>query len=161
MLRRRFEELRQFIERVQLDVRRDRHFAVEHEFQCGRIFLRSTSPVTAGRRVEGHQIGEPHFDFVGSEADDGEIRAEVEQTERGLLAGGAGEEGIFIEVTGEGVQVEVHIVADADANMLKLGETLQNSITRAIEEMVGLPVNAINVYIDDVALPAAPKLEKE
>ena len=87
--------------------------------------------------------------------------APVPPNVRGLLAGGAGEEGIFIEVTGEGVQVEVHIVADADANMLKLGETLQNSITRAIEEMVGLPVNAINVYIDDVALPAAPKLEKE
>lgn len=80
---------------------------------------------------------------------------------RGLLAGGAVEEGIFIEVTGDGVQVEVHIVADADANMLKLGETLQSSITRAIEEMVGLPVSAINVYIDDVALPTALKTEKE
>jgi uncharacterized alkaline shock family protein YloU len=45
--------------------------------------------------------------------------------------------------------------------MLKLGETLQSSITRAIEEMVGLPVSAINVYIDDVALPTALKTEKE
>jgi uncharacterized alkaline shock family protein YloU len=80
---------------------------------------------------------------------------------RGLLAGGAAEEGIFIEVVDDGVQVEVHVMADAGANMLKLGEALQNSITRAIEEMVGLPVRAINVYIDDVALPAPTKTEKE
>ena len=71
---------------------------------------------------------------------------------RGLLAGGAGEEGIFVEVTGEGVLVDVHLVAEATANMLKLGETVQTRITRAIEEMVGMPVAAVNVYIDSVVL---------
>lgn len=74
---------------------------------------------------------------------------------RGLLAGGAAEEGIFIEVTDDGVHVELHIVAEADANMLKLGEGLQASVTRAIEEMVGLPVLAVDVHIDDVVLPSA------
>ena len=74
---------------------------------------------------------------------------------RGLLAGGTAEEGIFITVTEQGVRAEVHVVADAQANMLKLGQTLQADITRAIEEMVGMPVAAIDVYIDDVALPAA------
>ncbi|HEX9116443.1 MAG TPA: Asp23/Gls24 family envelope stress response protein [Anaerolineae bacterium] len=70
----------------------------------------------------------------------------------GLLAGGATEEGTFVEVTDEGVLVDVHIVADSGTNMLKLGEALQTRITRAIEEMVGMPVAAVNVYIDSVAL---------
>ena len=74
---------------------------------------------------------------------------------RGLFAGGAAEEGIFVEVTDEGVQIEVHIVAEGDANMLKLGESLQSSITRAIEEMVGMPVAAVNVHVDDVVPPSA------
>jgi uncharacterized alkaline shock family protein YloU len=73
---------------------------------------------------------------------------------RGLLAGGAAEEGIYVEVTDEGVQVEVHVVADRDSNMLALGEALQTAVTRAISEMVGMPVSAVNVHIDDVALPA-------
>jgi uncharacterized alkaline shock family protein YloU len=73
---------------------------------------------------------------------------------RGLLAGGATEEGIFIAVTEQGVQVELHVVADAQSNMLKLGSALQTSITRALEEMVGMPVMSIDVYIDDVAVPA-------
>jgi uncharacterized alkaline shock family protein YloU len=73
---------------------------------------------------------------------------------RGLLTGGATEEGIFVAVTEPGVQVELHVVADAQSNMLKLGSALQAEITRALEEMVGMPVVAVDVYIDDVATPA-------
>ncbi len=71
----------------------------------------------------------------------------------GLLGKGALEEGILVEVTDKGVQVEIHVVAEADTNMLKLGESLQANITRAIEEMVGLPVACVDVYIEDVSLP--------
>jgi uncharacterized alkaline shock family protein YloU len=73
---------------------------------------------------------------------------------RGLLTGGATDEGIFVEVTDEGVRVELHVVADANANMLKLGEALQAEVTRAIEEMVGMLVRSVDVHIDDVLLPA-------
>ncbi|PKO20731.1 MAG: hypothetical protein CVU38_18510 [Chloroflexi bacterium HGW-Chloroflexi-1] len=73
----------------------------------------------------------------------------------GLLAGGAAEEGIFVELSDAGVKVELHVVAAADANMLKLGEALQANVTRAIEEMVGLPVIAVDVHIDDIVLSAA------
>ena len=72
-----------------------------------------------------------------------------------LLTGGATAEGIFVELTEPGVAVELHVVASADVNMLKLGEDLQASITRAIEEMVGMQVASVDVHIDDVILPAA------
>ncbi len=78
--------------------------------------------------------------------------APVPPTVRGLLGGGASEEGITVTLTDAGVQVELHIIAEPDANMLKLGETLQAAITRAIEEMVGLSVASIDVHIDDVAV---------
>jgi uncharacterized alkaline shock family protein YloU len=81
--------------------------------------------------------------------------APVPPNVRGLLAGGALDEGIFIEVTDQGVQIEVHIVAEGDCNLLRLGESLQSSITRAIEEMVGMPVAAVNVHVDDVVPPSA------
>ncbi len=77
---------------------------------------------------------------------------------RGLRAGSALEEGILVGVTEEGVQVEVHVVADAGINVLKLGTTLQNAITRALEEMVGMSVTAVDVHVDDVAR-AVPNAE--
>ena len=74
---------------------------------------------------------------------------------RGLLTGGVSDEGIYVAVTEAGVRVELHVVAESDMNMLRLGETLQTQIIRAIEEMVGMPVSAVDVHIDDVALPAS------
>lgn len=77
---------------------------------------------------------------------------------RGLRAGSALEEGILVGVTEEGVHIEVHVVAESGVNVLKLGTTLQNAITRALEEMIGMSVIAVDVHIDDVAR-AAPKAE--
>ncbi len=72
---------------------------------------------------------------------------------RGLLAGSAVDNGILVVVTDEGVQVELHVVASANTNMLKLGETLQNSVRQALEVMVGMPVTTVDVFIDDVVVP--------
>ncbi len=81
--------------------------------------------------------------------------APVPRPMRGLLTGGRADEGILLGIGHDGVSLELHVVAEADANMLKLGDTLQTEVTRAIEEMVGLPVKSVDVYIDDVFLPIA------
>jgi uncharacterized alkaline shock family protein YloU len=81
--------------------------------------------------------------------------APVPRPMRGLLTGSRADEGILLGIGEEGVSLELHVVAEAHANMLKLGETLQTEVIRAIEEMVGLRVKSVDVYIDDVFLPAA------
>lgn len=73
---------------------------------------------------------------------------------RGLRAGAALEEGILVGIDEQGTRVEVHVVADPGINVLKLGTELQSSITRALEEMVGMTVVAVDVHIDDVARPS-------
>jgi uncharacterized alkaline shock family protein YloU len=74
---------------------------------------------------------------------------------RGLRSSTASDDGVIAAMTPDGVKVEVHVVAVPDANLLKLGETLQASIRRAIEHMVGMPVERVDVYIEGVALDAA------
>jgi len=61
------------------------------------------------------------------------------------------DEGVQVDVHDDAVSVEVWIIAQADANMLELGETLQSEITRAIHDMLGMDVREVNVHIDDVA----------
>jgi uncharacterized alkaline shock family protein YloU len=80
--------------------------------------------------------------------------APVPRPMRGLLTGSRADEGILLGVGDDGVSVELHVVAEANTNMLKLGDTLQNEVTRAIEEMVGLSVKCVDVYIDDIHLPS-------
>jgi uncharacterized alkaline shock family protein YloU len=81
--------------------------------------------------------------------------APVPRPMRGLLTGGRADEGILLGISDAGVSLELHVVAEANANMLKLGDTLQVEVIRAVEEMVGLCVKSVDVYIDDVFLPPA------
>ncbi len=60
-------------------------------------------------------------------------------------------EGIQLEIEDHTVSIDIYIVAEPDAQMLSLGQTLQHEINRAIQDVVGMPVNEINVHIEDVA----------
>jgi uncharacterized alkaline shock family protein YloU len=55
------------------------------------------------------------------------------------------------------VTVDVYLVARRGFDLLQMGRQLQHDVTRAIEELVGMPVNEVNVHIDDVATELAPK----
>ena len=59
-------------------------------------------------------------------------------------------EGVRMEIEDESVSVELHIIVEPKANMLKLGRTIQAEVARSISDMVGMSVRQINVYIDNV-----------
>ena len=49
--------------------------------------------------------------------------------------------------------VDLHVVAESEANLLRLGQALQSEVSRAIQDMVGMEVLAVNVHIHDVDFP--------
>lgn len=55
------------------------------------------------------------------------------------------------------VTVDVYLVARRGFDLLQMGRRLQHEVTRAIEELVGMPVNEVNVHIEDVATELAPQ----
>jgi uncharacterized alkaline shock family protein YloU len=59
-------------------------------------------------------------------------------------------DGVQVHVDGNQVKVDVYIIVEHDVNMLHLGRTIQSEVTRAIEEMVGMEVRAVDVHIEDV-----------
>jgi uncharacterized alkaline shock family protein YloU len=63
-------------------------------------------------------------------------------------------DGVQIKVDGDQVVVDLYVIVEHDVNMLQLGRTIQGQVTRAIEEMVGMDVRAVNVHIEDVAYAA-------
>ena len=60
-------------------------------------------------------------------------------------------DGVKIEVVGNSVQAEVHVVTEPEANMLNIGRQIQTEVTRAIREMVGMEVISVDVHIEDVS----------
>ncbi len=74
------------------------------------------------------------------------------------LFSGKAAEGIKLEIEDHTVAIDLYVIAEPDAHMLPLGQTLQREINRAIQDVVGMPVKEINVHIEDVAdrLPSVP-----
>jgi uncharacterized alkaline shock family protein YloU len=59
-------------------------------------------------------------------------------------------EGMRVQIADEALIVDVHVVADPEAQMLDLGRRLQHAICRSIEDIVGLDVRAVNIHIEEV-----------
>ncbi len=59
-------------------------------------------------------------------------------------------EGIRLEVAGDMVSADVHVIVRSEVNMLKLGRVIQSEVARAISDMVGMGVKQVNVHIENV-----------
>ena len=60
---------------------------------------------------------------------------------------------VSVRVEGGKVTVDLSIVAGPDISLLRLGRTVQYEVTRAIQNMIGMPVDAVNIHIEDVVYP--------
>ena len=61
--------------------------------------------------------------------------------------------GVHVGVEDDRVTVEVRLVVEHGTNMLQLSQGLQSKIARAIQDMVGMDVATVNVFIADVEFP--------
>ncbi|MBC7257551.1 MAG: Asp23/Gls24 family envelope stress response protein, partial [Chloroflexi bacterium] len=67
----------------------------------------------------------------------------------------AGSGGVHLEVVDDAVSLDLYVVASSDVNLYELGRAIQGQVSRAIRDMVGMPVLAVNVHIEDVeSVPA-------
>jgi uncharacterized alkaline shock family protein YloU len=66
--------------------------------------------------------------------------------------------GVEVDIEDGQVSVEVYLIAKRDVDLLQMGRQLQREITRAIEHIVGMPVQAVNVHIEDTATELMPPL---
>jgi len=63
--------------------------------------------------------------------------------------------GVEVYVEGDAVSVDLHIVVEQGVNIVQVSEKVQAEVSRAVNEMVGMTVREVNVYIQDVNLSKA------
>jgi uncharacterized alkaline shock family protein YloU len=61
--------------------------------------------------------------------------------------------GTNVKVVNSKVKADIFVVVRSDANFYETGQKIQQEVTRAIKEIVGMDVQSINVYIQDVEYP--------
>ena len=72
-----------------------------------------------------------------------------------LLKGKGSGDGVRTQVVDDAVSVDLHVVAVQNVNLYELGKEIQSRVGRAIKDMVGMPVLAVNVHIEDVEIAPA------
>jgi uncharacterized alkaline shock family protein YloU len=59
-------------------------------------------------------------------------------------------EGVEINIHDDSVYIDIFVVLKNDVNIRKVSHNIQQNVSRAIEETVGMPIGAINIHIEDV-----------
>jgi uncharacterized alkaline shock family protein YloU len=67
------------------------------------------------------------------------------------LFSGKANEGVRLALADDAVALDLYVVAESDVHLLTLGQTLQREVGRAIHDVVGMPVQEINIHIQDIA----------
>ena len=68
-----------------------------------------------------------------------------------LLGRGDAAEGVRVQVKDEAVWADVYLVVEEGRNMYQVGTQVQKEVSKAVLQMVGMPVQEVNVYVQDVA----------
>jgi len=63
-------------------------------------------------------------------------------------------DGVRIKIIEDSVYVMLNVVAEPHVNLLRIGHQIQAEVTRAIQDMIGMDVGSVDVYIEDVAYPS-------
>ena len=59
-------------------------------------------------------------------------------------------EGVVLRLDGAGVGADCYLIAQADTNLLELGIAAQATVAAVIQELAGMVVREVNIYIQDV-----------
>ena len=77
----------------------------------------------------------------------------------GIAAAGGGGDRLFRRGSGDGVRIQIqdetvfanlYLVVKRDANIREVGRNVQEQVTRAIREMVGMNVGGVDIHVEDV-----------
>lgn len=68
-----------------------------------------------------------------------------------LLGRDVPSQGVALSIKDNIVSADLYIVVAANVNIVNVGTAVQEEVASAIEHMVGMQVQEVNVYIQDVA----------
>jgi len=63
------------------------------------------------------------------------------------------DDGVSVDVRGQAVLVDLYLVMAPGYNLRQVSRAVQAAVRRAVEEMVGMDVLAVNVHVEDIADP--------
>jgi len=63
-------------------------------------------------------------------------------------------DGVRVEIVDDVVNVDLFLILKDEYNVREVSHNIQREVTRAISEMVGMPVGHVNIHIEDIDISA-------
>lgn len=67
-----------------------------------------------------------------------------------LFQRGLRQDGVLLDLSENKVRFNIYVIMAPHVNLLEASRTIQTVVTEAIDTMVGIPVDAVNVFVEDV-----------
>lgn len=58
--------------------------------------------------------------------------------------------GIVLDLADEKIKFDIYVIMSPHVNIMETSQRLQTAIIEAIDTMVGVPVEAVNIHVEDV-----------
>lgn len=59
-------------------------------------------------------------------------------------------DGILLNVTDNQVKFDIYVIMEPEVNIMETSKALQAAVVEAVDTMVGIPVNAVNIHVENV-----------
>ena len=59
-------------------------------------------------------------------------------------------DGIILNLSDSEIRFDIYVIMEPDVNIMEASHTVQTAVIEAVDTMVGLPVTAVNVHVEDV-----------
>ena len=84
-------------------------------------------------------------------------RNRFETWRRGLLKSGSEHRSILVEVTDDGLVIDIYLIIEYGTRISEVARGVINRIKYAVEKTIGLPVLAVNVHVQGLRVsPSSP-----
>ena len=67
------------------------------------------------------------------------------------------QEGIVLDLVDNRVKFDIYVIMEPHVNIMETSRALQRAIMEAVDTMVGIPVEAVNVHVEDVSYGQAKR----
>ena len=61
------------------------------------------------------------------------------------------QDGIVLDIIENRARFNIYVIMEPQVNVLEASRKMQTAVTEAIDTLVGIPVDAVNVHVEDVA----------
>ncbi len=60
------------------------------------------------------------------------------------------QDGIVLDVVDNRVRFNIYVIMEPQVNVLEASREIQSAVTEAVDTLVGIPVDTVNVHVEDV-----------